>query len=184
MIRLLGFLIGSATSVFIILLVIGTPTFHLGEDDESQRRYDAAIEMLRAKQEELESVAGRLEEDVSRVAASVETVQEGPVAGETAPAQVPPASPDTSADVAPPPIEALMPVAEPHWYSFWNPFRSEIAASGFVSQLERVTGIDYRIVKVETGVYEVAFAYLDDTERRDKLSRISAATGLDLPDSR
>jgi hypothetical protein len=184
MIRLLGFLIGSATSVFIIVLLIGTPTFHLGEDDESQRRYDAAIEMLRAKQEELESVAGRLEEDVSRVAASVETVQEDPVAGETAPAEVPPASPDTSADVASPPIEALMPVAEPHWYSFWNPFRSEIAASGFVSQLERVTGIDYRIVKVETGVYEVAFAYLDDTERRDKLSRISAATGLDLPDSR
>jgi hypothetical protein len=184
MIRLLGFLIGSATSVFIILLVIGTPTFHLGEDDESQRRYDAAIEMLRAKQEELESVAGRLEEDVSRVAASVETGQEDPVAGEMAPAEVPTASPDTSADVASPPIEALMPVAEPHWYSFWNPFRSEIAASGFVSQLERVTGIDYRIVKVETGVYEVAFAYLDDTERRDKLSRISAATGLDLPDSR
>ena len=72
---------------------------------------------------------------------------------------------------------------DPHWYSFWNPFRSEIAASGFVSQLERVTGIDYRVVKVDTGVYEVAFAYSDDAERRIKLSQISAATGLDLPDS-
>lgn len=182
MIRLLGFLIGSATSVFIILLVIGTPTFHLGEDDESQRRYDAAIEMLRAKQEELESVAGRLEEDVSRVAASVETVQEDPVAGETAPAEVPPASPDTSADVASPPIEALMPVAEPHWYSFWNPFRSEIAANGFATRLTRVTGIDYRVVRLEPGSYQVAFAYVDDDERRAKISQIEQATGLALPE--
>jgi hypothetical protein len=69
------------------------------------------------------------------------------------------------------------------WYSFWNPFRSEIAARGFVTQLEKVTGLDYRVVKVKTGVYEVAFAYDNDVERRTKLSQISAATGLDLPDS-
>ncbi len=72
---------------------------------------------------------------------------------------------------------------ELQWYSFWNPFRSEIAANGFVSQLERVTGIDYRVVKIKPGVYEVAFAYDDDAERHAKLAQISAATGLDLPDS-
>jgi hypothetical protein len=72
---------------------------------------------------------------------------------------------------------------ELQWYSFWNPFRSEIAARGFVTQLEKVTGLDYRVVKVKTGVFEVAFAYGDDMERRSKLSQISAATGLDLPDS-
>jgi hypothetical protein len=72
---------------------------------------------------------------------------------------------------------------EMRWYSFWSPFRSEIAANGFVSQLEDVTGLDYRIVKVKTGVYEVAFAYIDDTERTNKLEQISAATGLDLTES-
>ena len=72
---------------------------------------------------------------------------------------------------------------EMRWYSFWNPFRSEIAAKGFVSQLEEVTGLDYRIVKVKAGVYEVAFAYIDDTERTNKLEQISAATGLDLTES-
>ena len=69
------------------------------------------------------------------------------------------------------------------WHPFWSPFGSRIAANGFVSQLESVTGFDYRVVKVKTGVYEVAFAYGDDTERRAKLSQIAAATGLDMPDS-
>ena len=82
------------------------------------------------------------------------------------------------------PVESLpVMLNELQWYSFWNPFRSELAADGFVSQLEKVTGLDYRVVKVKTGVYEVAFAYASDTERRDKISQISNATGLDLPDS-
>ena len=43
--------------------------------------------------------------------------------------------------------------------------------------------MDYRVVKIKPGVYEVAFAYNDDVERHAKLAQISAATGLDLPDS-
>ncbi len=62
-----------------------------------------------------------------------------------------------------------------------EPFRTEIAANGFVAQLQRVTGLDYRIVKVDTGLYEVAFAYSDDDEIVGNLSQISAATGLELP---
>ena len=46
-----------------------------------------------------------------------------------------------------------------------------------------MTGYDYRVVKVENGVYEVAFAYTDDSERDAMLSAIASATGLDLPDS-
>ena len=69
------------------------------------------------------------------------------------------------------------------WHAFWSPFRSQIAAKGFVSQLEAVTGFDYRVVKVDNGVYEVAFAYGDDGERDQKLTTISAATGLELPES-
>ena len=81
------------------------------------------------------------------------------------PADVPPLEPDTL-----------------NWYAFWSPFRSEIAATGFVDQLERVTGLDYRVVKVKPGVYEVAFAYSDDAEIAGNLSRITAATGLDMPE--
>ena len=62
-------------------------------------------------------------------------------------------------------------------------FGSRIAADGFVRRLESVTGFDYRVVKVENGVYEVAFAYSDDQERDAMLSTIAAATGLELPDS-
>jgi hypothetical protein len=83
----------------------------------------------------------------------------------------------------PPQADVAVAVTESQWYSFWSPFRSKLAASGFVQQLEKVTGFDYRIVKVKTGVYEVAFAYDNDDERRRKLALISSATGLELPDS-
>ena len=68
------------------------------------------------------------------------------------------------------------------WYAFWSPFRSEIAASGFVTQLQRVTGLDYRVVKIKPGVYEVAFAYVEDNEIEVNLEQISAATGLRMPE--
>jgi hypothetical protein len=77
------------------------------------------------------------------------------------------------------------PLPEPsteHWYAFWSPFRSELAANGFVSQLQRSTGIDYRVVQLKPGVYEVAFAYEADADIASRLAAISAATGLDLPD--
>jgi hypothetical protein len=71
---------------------------------------------------------------------------------------------------------------EEHWYAFWSPFRSELAANGFVSQLQRSTGMDYRVVQLEPGVYEVAFAYESDTDIASHLAAISAASGLDMPD--
>ena len=72
---------------------------------------------------------------------------------------------------------------EENWYAFWSPFRSEIAANGFISKLQETTGIDYRVVKVKTGIYEVAFAYVDEADIQDKLARISTATGLNMTDS-
>ena len=186
MFRLIGFLIGSLTSIIIILLIVGMPNFHLADQPADQQRFDEAIEKLKEKQREFESVAGRLQEDVAKVAETVE--QE--IADATPGDAETPAPATAGAEV--PAEPAVVPVDTPVfdtgggealWYSFWNPFRSEIAANGFVSQLERVTGIDYRVVKIKTGVYEVAFAYHDDEERRSKISTISAATGLDLPDS-
>jgi len=189
MFRLLGFLIGSVSSIVIILLIVGMPDFHPADKEIDQQRYDAAIEKLRAKQNEFESVAGRLSNDVARVAEAVEdrfvqltddvplsTGNVMPLMDETrisSPADEEPAVPGYSAGKD----------SELLWFSFWNPFHSEIAANGFVSQLEKVTGIDYRVVKVKIGVYEVAFAYNDDVEKHARLSQISAATGLDLPES-
>lgn len=72
------------------------------------------------------------------------------------------------------------PVAEERWYAFWSPFRSEIAADGFVAKLQESTGMDYRVVRIKTGVYEVAFAYTDAADIETKLERISSATGLDM----
>lgn len=69
------------------------------------------------------------------------------------------------------------------WQPFWNPFRSELAAQGFVRRLESVTGLDYRVERVKNGVYEVAFSYYSDAERDANLTQIAAATGLDLSDA-
>lgn len=192
MFRLLGFLIGSAAAITIILLVLGTPDFHLSDPKIDQQRFDAAVEKLKEKQQEVAEVADDIVEEVA------ETVDElhdniETVAGKAVP-QLKAQLEEESAATNDLKTEALPEAPnlvndypglqeELQWYSFWNPFRSEIAARGFVTQLEKVTGLDYRVVKVKTGVYEVAFAYDNDVERRTKLSQISAATGLELPDS-
>jgi len=167
MFRLLGFLIGSATAITVILLLLGIPDFHLTDRGIDQQRFDAVVEQLKNKQREVADVAEILVDEVAGMADDVqhniEIVTEKLV-------------PDIADD-------QLVIQTELQWYSFWNPFRSEIAARGFVSRLEKVTGLDYRVVKIKIGVYEVAFAYDDDMERRTKLMQISAATGLELPDS-
>ena len=174
MFRILGFIIGSAVSIAGIFFVLGTPEIHLSGIESDQARFDAALEKIREKRPVLEEIA------------------EIPVAEEPLPetATTDLGSVDAESLVT---NEALTddvePLAEPqdvfnpqqHWHEFWNPFRSELAAQGFVSQLEKVTGLDYRVVKVKSGVYQVGFAYADDDERRFKISQISAATGLDLP---
>ncbi|MGI9204454.1 MAG: hypothetical protein ACR2Q3_10615 [Woeseiaceae bacterium] len=194
MFRLIGFLIGSLSSVIIILLIIGMPRFNVADQKADQQRYDEAIEKLKAKQHEFESVAEKLSDNVAQVAESMEQGFDSPAPTST---QGPP--PDQQAAVDNLAATGAAAVAiddtfaseiedgnmpqETLWYSFWNPFRSELAANGFVTQLERVTGLDYRVVKVKSGVYEVAFAYGDDTERNTKLAQISAATGLELTGS-
>ena len=192
MFRLLGFLIGSVTAMAIILLVLGIPDFHLADPGIDQQRFDAAVEKLKEKQQQFAVVAEEIVDDVAEtvddVQDNIEIVAEKALPEMTeqlaeevaaAPESVAQALPRTA--VAASDYPAIQ--GELQWYSFWNPFRSEIAAKGFVSQLEKVTGLDYRVVKVRTGVYEVAFAYDNDVERRSKLSQISAATGLELPDS-
>ena len=176
MFRLLGFLIGSATAIIIILLVLGIPEFNLTDPVNDQQRFDAAVEMLRQKQQEVADVAKTMFDEETAVddgQGNIEPVTEKAL---LEPSAQPLPDARDFADYYPAIQDELQ------WYSFWNPFRSEIAARGFVTQLEKVTGLDYRVVKVRTGIYEVAFAFDSDVERRTKLSQISAATGLDLPD--
>ena len=181
MFRILGFLIGSASSITIILLVMGMPEFHSRDAVIDQQRFDDAVEKLMAKKQ-VDNIAPEAVATEDPVEPLFEQPQH-----ETEIVELPVADTDSEvpADVDESPEEHDEPALlnDLQWYSFWNPFRSEIAAAGFVAQLERVTGIDYRVVKIKPGVYEVAFAYDDDAERHAKLSQISAATGLDLPGS-
>ena len=194
MFRLLGFLIGSAASVAAILLVTGVPKFHLEDPVIDQKRFDEAVEKLMARKLEVDQATQELKNDIQL---AVEPIEENVDAPENLAVAQADNSEPAAEQAATAPYENIVPHAtdisfgapgedaplltEMQWYSFWNPFRSQIAASGFVSRLEKVTGLDYRVVKVKTGVYEVAFAYDDDNERRTKLMQISAATGLDLP---
>ncbi len=88
-----------------------------------------------------------------------------------------------AANTASLPPDPAMPNSDPLWQSIWNPFRSEIAANGFAARLTAITGIDYRVVRLKPGVYQVAFAYSDDSERTTKLAQIQAETGLDLQEA-
>lgn len=185
MIRLLGFIIGSAVSIGTILLILGIPEFRLSNPHLDKGRFDEAVQNLKEKQREIAAAVASATDAVAP-----EPAPEPPLELPAEPAATPAASVADSAEPLPVDAEPLpevgddLPVLqERQWYSFWNPFRSEVAARGFVSQLEKVTGLDYRIVKVRTGVYEVSFAYDGDIEKQAKLSQIQAATGLELPGS-
>ena len=169
MFRLLGFLLGSTVAIATILFILGLPQFHFDDAELDSLNIEAAREDIQAGQRELPPLP---EQDAQ------ETTED---TGEEAEEAI--VTPVVWQVVAEQDLPVVPPESEMRWYSFWNPFRSEIAAKGFVSQLEEVTGLDYRIVKVKAGVYEVAFAYIDDTERMNKLEQISAATGLDLSES-
>ncbi len=194
MIRIIGFIVGSIVSVGALLMLVGKPEFRFGSAAADAARYDVAIQQLREKQpvpalpeptpddpeatDKLENVGTSADTTVpiEKPSTSIEPLNHA------APSELDPPE-DNSALLVDSPDSPLVAMPEPDWYRFWNPFRSEVAAAGFVRRLESVTGLDYRIDKVRAGVYEVAFSYGDDAELETKLARISAATGLDLTDS-
>ncbi len=164
MMRLLGVLVGSALAVAALVVFVGIPEFTT-ESTIAER--DVITLPMRA------SPAA---DDPARVLPQPDMP---PAASTPAPAVPQQQEQDTEAEPQPEPE----PEPEPRWYAFWSPFRSEIAANGFVDQLQRVTALDYRVVKVKPGVYEVAFAYGDDMDISAKLAQISAATGLQLAEN-
>lgn len=174
MLKLIGILIGSALAVAFLIVALGVPEFSTPEPGEQAAQATAEIVVEQVTQPDPEPTFE----------------QEPEPWPEPEAAELP--LPDQVAEVDPAPethalIEQIFnpgpeQVIEENWYAFWSPFRSEIAANGFVSKLQETTGIDYRVVKVKTGVYEVAFAYVDDADIQDKLVRISDATGLNMTD--
>ena len=192
MIRLLGFLLGSALSIGALLLLLGLPKLTALSEPEIVQELEPISQQATEVKEEVVELA---EEVANEIRAAIEDLP--PVTNESA-RQDAPKVPGTVDEVPGTVVVANNPeeraiLSEPlvpgtveegpgalQWQAFWNPFRSKIAANGFVAQLERVTGLDYRVVRIKPGRYEVAFAYLNDTERRTKLSQIEAATGLEL----
>ena len=175
MIRLLGAITGSALALAALLVLVGVPQFKAAPKDIER----AVVTLpLRAEPVAEEVVVEEDEVDEPEIVAMV--AMEAEIEDETEQE----AQQDIESPIADAPIETFAEALRPdsqQWYAFWSPFRSEIAASGFITQLQRVTGLDYRVVKVKPGVYEVAFAYAEDEDIPVNLSQISAATGLDMP---
>ena len=184
MLRIIGILTGAALAVALIIVAVGVPEIS---------RTESAPERPAPGPLQVEEVVEPIAEDVAEPLPPVEPeLQPAPEPDKVTPVAAAP-DPDLGFGGWQPEPELVgesdeqetlasdtnVPLEE-HWYAFWSPFRSEIAANGFVSRLQETTGMDYRVVKVKTGVYEVAFAYTDDADIEDKLARISNATGLDM----
>jgi pyruvate/2-oxoglutarate dehydrogenase complex dihydrolipoamide acyltransferase (E2) component len=160
--RIVGILTGAALAIGALIIALGIPELTPpGEDAPTASQAPSVAE----------------EKPLPEAAKPAEPK---PTPAETSVAQVPEAAPSPPQEAMQEPATAAAPVMEENWYAFWSPFRSEIAAQGFVARLQETTGIDYRIVKIKTGVYEVTFAYVDEADIEDKLARISDATGLDM----
>lgn len=199
MIRILGFLVGSAASIGMMLLLLGVPDINLSRPLIEDTELESVAQTVEAVTADLEAIAIETIEAVSELVDDLPTTEPPPAEQQAASnsedagllsEELTPGISQNNSQIAlfPPQPGTATAIDDPpgndlRWHSFWNPFRSAIAANGFVSQLEKVTGLDYRVVKIKTGVYEVTFAYENDTERRTKLTQIASATGLDLPES-
>lgn len=179
MIRLIGILTGSALAVAVLIVALGVPELTPPADQAPDASEPAALEgPVIPREPAPEATADP--EPPPPIEVPLEPVgpaePEAAVSTSQAEIQAPPApEPATPPD----PDTAL----EDNWYAFWSPFRSRIAAEGFIAELQRTTGLDYRVVKLKPGIYEVAFAYASDADIQDKLTQISAATGLDMSGS-
>jgi len=167
MVRIVGILCGSALAISSLIIALGVPEFLPDPAEFPEVVAEIPVE------EFLETVIEMPIEvplsSADEFVAEIQTV-----------AQVEPLTEESPASI----IEASTPPAPPeeHWYAFWSPFRSELAANGFVSQLQRSTGMYYLVVQLKPGAYEVAFAYEVEADIASHLAAISAATGLDMPD--
>jgi hypothetical protein len=168
MVRIAGILCGSAIAIAILIVALGIPEIRVDEIDTAETVVEGPVPSVEAELVEAKRV-------------EVEMADAEIPAAEIPPALIPEPANEPVAQAAEDDVEQPAAPTE-NWFAFWSPFRSEVAANGFIAQLQRETGIDYRVVKVKTGVYEVAFAYDGETDIEAKLATISRATGLEMPD--
>lgn len=174
MMRLLGFLTGATGVIGAMVMLLGAPAMRDAAEVEAERSAAAAPTGI-------DKLAG--DHDAGDYDVPVSVVE---------PAPDPPANPEPASDAR---VEVMADTTSPDstptespaedrpatdalWHPFWQPFRSQIAANGFASRLTAITGIDYRVLRLKPGAYQVAFAYTDDLERNAKLAQIESATGL------
>ena len=171
MIRLIGILLGAALAVAAIVITLGLPEFSATNDVPVQAPPVVVSDTPPAVVAVPEFVPQP--EAVPNTDVNIAAPSDAALAAATVTEAV--------AEMAADPV-VMTPMVSPsqNWFAFWSPFRSEIAADGFIAELQRTTGLDYRVVKLKPGVYEVAFAYSDPLDRDTKLDRIAAATGLDM----
>jgi hypothetical protein len=188
MLRIVGFCVGSLLSIALLLLLLGTPDFQRGAGDADEARVDAVIENLQRKW--AQQVPAAVEDAVvstgvpgAAPALGIEPAAHPPEGASAAAVPGDASGPDPLSLALAEANEA-QPVPEPDWHAIWSPFRTEIAARGFVERLESVTGLDFRVAKLRSGAYQVAFAYSNPAEVDVRLAEIAAATGLDLSANR
>ena len=187
MIRLIGILTGSALAVAAIVITLGLPELKTTNEAPVQASPAVASDTptaVVAVPEFVPQPEATPNTDVNIAAPNDAALPAAIVAEdvtETVAETMAETMAETVAELAAEPV-VMTPAVSPtqNWFAFWSPFRSEIAADGFISELQRTTGLDYRVVKLKPGVYEVAFAYSDPPDRDTKLDRIAAATGLDM----
>ena len=177
MIRIAGILCGSAVAIAALLLVLGMPEF-LPESKLAPEPVATVQEQAPQLEAQEQMLPEPLAQETAEPVVIAETKTEA--AEEAVPESQPESLPESQPESLPEPQQTAQAVME-NWFAFWSPFRSELAANGFVSQLQRSTGMDYRVVRVKPGLYEVAFAYDDDADIENKLATITAATGLEMP---
>lgn len=176
MLRLTGILIGSALAVALLFIAVGVPEF----EPQPEERVGGPASPIAAEAAHTTPDPAIVPEPVGESAGPMANEAEHEDETEALIEEIFAPEPEPIASA---PSKIPAPTVEENWYAFWSPFRSEIAANGFINKLQATTGIDYRVVKIKTGVYEVAFAYVDDADIQDKLARISSATGLDMTGS-
>jgi hypothetical protein len=188
MVRIVGILCGSALAISLLIIALGVPEFLPSPEDipatvgePVATSESSEIPAVITEIDEIES--DPTPEPATIVEASVETNIKTNI--ETSIEASREKTNELTAEVIPETTfaaETPPPPSTEHWYAFWSPFGSELAANGFVSQLQRTTGMDYRVVQLKPGVYEVAFAYAEDADIASNLATISSATGLEMPD--
>lgn len=197
MMRVLGFLTGTAVTVAAFLLVL--------EGGDSRQPQAVGTHSAEATAEQLSVVAEAIAERVDAAKSGTasdpaQAPQPEPPGTDAEPRDDPQSvsaepAPESIPESAPEPAVGPLAEARPEataddsvaqhgggvgTYLFWSPFRSEWAAQGFAGRLTAATQVPVEVVAAGPGNYRVAFSYQDETERQARVQRIETITGLQL----